>query len=820
MNLLSLELLKGLLPENKLPNKKEIVGMFGGGFKPPTVGHLEVVKRALSENPQMDKMIVLVGSGVRDSISQEESVAIWNIYKKYLGSKVEIIPSSPGKAPIGDIYSYARKNPNQDVYWFVGAREGNEDDFQDIEKRTRSLRKLVYQNVTVKPIVTAGAVSGTKARQALLAGDKEGFIQFLPDIPEVDQIWDMLKDVVAEEKTNPLDKYDREELKKGIEVEKEHTDNPKIALKIALDHLDEDPKYYSKLATLGLEERITFKPEFTKDEVEFIEDEADDKMQPEIDIDLSSNHFFDRLNDPRNYPDIEPYEIEDFFDKLANKKDKFIQFLTKYKSLVAKDNQTDINIPFMKRANRAIAKTIMRKRDFKTHKSSPIFPLQEIKPTEDNYTGSYDSETRTYSRYIVNQLKDNWGTYYEEEIIGSLKDIKYNLEFKLNPIKSGELGYPPYLVDAAGGKDGIELVINYEPSSLIKFLNDLIAELKETLRHELEHVGQEHFEKGVKIGNVKNDAELELPKYLTLDYEIPAFIRGLNKRAKTKNITLGQAIDEFFLERSEEISPAGEAYVRRKWAEWIRKNLPKTPLEETDPKKGTGKKPKGSGRRLYTDEDPSDTVGIKFKTKEDIVDTLNKTSFKNKSHARQSQIINLIHQRVRAAYGKAKDPDVKSRLKRGLDYITNRKEASKEKTKRLQAQKEHLNENFEGGLQPYIDSLTDYMSSNGLTLKPHPSVEFIDNDQENAANIFGRTAYYMPSEQKIVLYILDRHPKDILRSYAHELIHHHQNLNGTLENFQTTNTNEDGDLDRIEREAYENGNILFRNWEDSIKNGN
>jgi nicotinamide mononucleotide adenylyltransferase len=49
--------------------------MFGGGFKPPTVGHLEVVKRALDENPEMDRMIVLVGSGVRDSITQEESLS-------------------------------------------------------------------------------------------------------------------------------------------------------------------------------------------------------------------------------------------------------------------------------------------------------------------------------------------------------------------------------------------------------------------------------------------------------------------------------------------------------------------------------------------------------------------------------------------------------------------------------------------------------------------------------------------------------------------------------------------------------------------------
>jgi hypothetical protein len=106
-------------------------------------------------------------------------------------------------------------------------------------------------------------------------------------------------------------------------------------------------------------------------------------------------------------------------------------------------------------------------------------------------------------------------------------------------------------------------------------------------------------------------------------------------------------------------------------------------LSESDPKVGTGKKPKGSGRRLYTDENPKDTVRVKFKTAQDIKDTLSKETFKSKSHARQSQVINLIHQRVRAAYNKAKDPEVKSRLKRALDYIEKRKEASKEKTKRL-----------------------------------------------------------------------------------------------------------------------------------------
>ena len=115
---------------------------------------------------------------------------------------------------------------------------------------------------------------------------------------------------------------------------------------------------------------------------------------------------------------------------------------------------------------------------------------------------------------------------------------------------------------------------------------------------------------------------------------------------------------------------------------------------EKDPKVGSGKKPKDSDRRLYTDENPNDTVSVKFSTVQDIKDTLSKESFKSKSHARQSQIINLIHQRVRVAYERAKEPEVKARLKKALDYAEQRKEASKEKTKNLQEEQQgnQLNE--------------------------------------------------------------------------------------------------------------------------------
>ena len=106
-------------------------------------------------------------------------------------------------------------------------------------------------------------------------------------------------------------------------------------------------------------------------------------------------------------------------------------------------------------------------------------------------------------------------------------------------------------------------------------------------------------------------------------------------------------------------------------------------LEEKDPKIGTGKKPKGSSRRLYTDENLKDTVPVKFRTKKDIQETINRPDFKSKSHARQSQILNLIEQRCRVALSRAKDPETKKRLKRAHDYIISKCEASKRKTERL-----------------------------------------------------------------------------------------------------------------------------------------
>jgi phosphopantetheine adenylyltransferase len=120
---------------------------------------------------------------------------------------------------------------------------------------------------------------------------------------------------------------------------------------------------------------------------------------------------------------------------------------------------------------------------------------------------------------------------------------------------------------------------------------------------------------------------------------------------------------------------------------------------------------------------------------------------------------------------------------------------------------------------PMIKSLTEYMLDKGMNIRPLPKVKFVNDDAENAQNFFGKTAYYNPNERVIVLYTMNRHPKDVMRSYAHEMIHHMQNCDGRLEGITTQNTNEEGDLPEIEREAYEKGNMTFRNWTDTLTEG-
>lgn len=96
------------------------------------------------------------------------------------------------------------------------------------------------------------------------------------------------------------------------------------------------------------------------------------------------------------------------------------------------------------------------------------------------------------------------------------------------------------------------------------------------------------------------------------------------------------------------------------------------------------------------------------------------------------------------------------------------------------------------------------------------------HDEHNGSKMLGRTGEYDPQKEKIVIYVANRHPKDILRSLSHELVHHTQNCRGDFKNAKMREhgyAQKDEHLREMEREAYEVGNLCFRDWEDGIKYG-
>jgi hypothetical protein len=117
---------------------------------------------------------------------------------------------------------------------------------------------------------------------------------------------------------------------------------------------------------------------------------------------------------------------------------------------------------------------------------------------------------------------------------------------------------------------------------------------------------------------------------------------------------------------------------------------------------------------------------------------------------------------------------------------------------------------------PHIASILEYCIARGMQVEPLPEIK-VRHDEENAANLFGRTGHYDPQEREIVVYATQRHPKDVLRSFCHELIHHMQNLEGKEMTFYTTDVHANDKLMEIEKEAHSKGSLLFREWENSNK---
>jgi hypothetical protein len=671
------------------------VALLPGGFKPPHLGHYNMAKYLADF---ADNVIVRIGSKEREGIGPRLALEIFNYYKASdpdPRAQKLTISLAQAASPVRDVYDFVEKiaPEGSELILGIGEKDAKDGRYNSIPKFAEP-RNIKAKIELVPP--QAGGISGTRMREIIKNNNKEEFFKFIPEfLPEEikEEIWTKLLDT-----TMPTD--------------------------------------------------------------------IDEMMGGTMNQQEMNKHMANMK------------KLRKFFSKQG-------------------DQMTQIPTNLTKGLRRKL------------------------------YEGRYDAETLIISRFIIDMFKDEFGKNYEDDFeeIGKLRRsdkkedtaVSYDLELYFYPTDFDKLGPNPFIVNAGADDESMFIQINYQPDMFPKAYNDLIAEIKDSVRHELEHIGQFHFDKGVKGDLEKDEKDLPTFEYLTLDYEIPAHVMGIYKNAKTRKISFTQALQDFIDSKAEELSNDQEDKITQIYTDYARKHLPaakldegdtyekmaakgkkagnlkqgtvrkrlnipkgekiplslinkelarlrkmekrsaknqkyykaltlaktlKTtthkenidpeaqrkhkgksapygsayePVKEGDPKVGTGKKPKGSGRRLYTDEDPTDTVKVKFSTRQDIVNTLSKKSFKAKSHARQSQIINLIHQRVRAALSRAKDPAVKKRLRSAFEYIKKRKEASKRKTQRLKK---------EGMYPPYKANQvqqTRYKASDTFTRDPKKS---------------------------------------------------------------------------------------------------
>lgn len=121
-------------------------------------------------------------------------------------------------------------------------------------------------------------------------------------------------------------------------------------------------------------------------------------------------------------------------------------------------------------------------------------------------------------------------------------------------------------------------------------------------------------------------------------------------------------------------------------------------------------------------------------------------------------------------------------------------------------------------LGPHVQGMYDYFDHKiGFN---RPPTMFFDSDPSNQSKVLGKTAYYDPQSLEIHIFTDGRHPKDMLRSIAHELIHHQQNEEGRLdvggyhgEGYYLKNEK----MKKLEQEAMLMGNALMREYEDTLK---
>jgi cytidyltransferase-like protein len=743
-------------------NKPQTIALYPGKFKPPHKGHLEAVKLGLKN---ADKVIVIVSPKILENYTGEKSKEIWELFKKTLGSdsaRVEI-KISRDSTPIGTAYGVIKTDPNNKYIALYGKGEADRWEALNNKDKYPNATTLDLGSVESKNIKgKSEVISSTNLRKAIEDDDRDRIKTFLPHGVDIDQYLNIVKN-------------------------------------------DEN-----------LEERIS------SPDLDDIDDYADQKLSP-LDIKFT-DHFFDRVNDPRNGKEITDKELISFFDRLSKYKDKFIDFLNKYNEIVTSDKFTKINIPFVKTANSIIAKTIMRKSNFNTPDVQLVF--EQINEVGEGNLIPYDTSSRN--------LKSG-----KDKLIYFTTDSgeEYTLSLNLEPSKEG------YFVGVDFGVSGEKEHRETNKGELYKVLSTIVNEIKIYIEDNPKVKGIYYKPKDKSGENLDSNQRDKLYKAF-ISKQIPgtkfeSFFDGsilatFPEKENVKESRQSKKLKVFDFDNT-------LAHVNAKIIVTDKngkaKKLTTSEYAKYTPKKGdefsfkefntTIKKAKPISSNIEKLKKSLDSPSIKT-----TILTARGLTYPVKKYLKdefniEPYIIGLgssdpqhkaewVEQQIKKGYNdieflddseknikavdklKEKYPDINLKtqlIKEGKYHDKLVKMAQrKDPDKITDLGKEYLGDKPDIKIVKYIKKLVDYCCED-LEIQQPKIVLITSKDYASENKSFGG---YSPSENKIYLSIKNRNLADCCRTLSHELKHHEQNVNGRL----TMEAGKDGDIFENEANSY------------------
>ena len=393
---------------NLVEAKETIVFTFGR-FNPPTIGHEKLIKKVSQVAGSNPYQIYpsFTTNPKKDPLPHALKVAYMRkMFKKYAKN---IIADKDSKTAINiavKLYDEGYKN----LVMVAGSDRVKEfDTLLGTYNGVEGKRHGYYKFDSIK-VVSAGerdpdaegveGMSASKMRSAAVIGDYDSFSTGIPatlsDADKKKLYRDVRKYMGIREERDMGDMSDFETLRDAYlvgeiwnvgDIVEANDIRGEVIRKGAnyLSYVDEDNKVHKAwLHDIILED-------ITKRDLDQIEKYAD-KLFGAVGIDVEfTRHFMDRVNDARNKTPITTSELVRLFKQSFKKYGKKIAKLGPDAEAVIKDMKTDINMPFVLDLKggelELIAKTVMRKKDFKT--SGPKLAFEEL--SERNYRKEYDN---------------------------------------------------------------------------------------------------------------------------------------------------------------------------------------------------------------------------------------------------------------------------------------------------------------------------------------------------------------------------------------------------------------------------------------------